>query len=668
MTYYLNNEQRDAASIKTLAPRTIQKEAIERIKETISNQNKILINMPCRTGKTFVTLYAAYKAGIKFAVVLCGKASAKESYKSDSTWKDSDGNFEGFNIVLTDNAQVKAFLNNPVLDDADRVLIEVTPQLLNINKDLVDKLAELMQAKKSVFIFDEAHFTEQTSKTKDIVQAITDDDTTIDGEVLDKFNVIPWVYLTASPDTQSLQNRFSVENGNYYEVTKEMEWALYQEDLKKPAEEREFNYVPVRNCLYVMKKLLDSVFNSAKSTKQDYTSLFTLPLSRRHAKKFVQKSLTTAIETINQGPDKDFMAEDTTAPYSRRGSNINMMIKVPVNSIKTNKTGKSIAENVEEIIRSVETEILEKFPEFTAINIKDVTQQNNVSQKDANEFFDSNLNSINIILTQQRLIEGATLYNLDAFLYYCGAGTLPKYKQESGRTLTPALNKRFGFIFFFDEDALANVKAILQAKINKLKGNKKHGPRKLSEDQAKKLTRINPTFVDDGNGEMKLLNYSQSLYSKTELEKTRIKQTLFDKEKLFAIPGLRDLIAGLLTKMTNNTTRAKVSNGNGSGNGNSGASITKKANKPIDTATPVEEIETEKFVNTLIYMYQDCIQYEVEVDNISAELKTEAIVNGLDARALDLLYSNDYTYQILMEIYEVLLADQTNINPEEHDQ
>lgn len=666
MTYYLNNEQRDITSIKTLIPRTIQKEAIERIKETINNQNKILINMPCRTGKTFVTLYSAYKAGVEFAVVLCGKASAKESYKSDSTWKNSAGQLEGFNIVLTDNTQVKTFLNKPVLNSADRVLIEVTPQLLNINKDLVDKLAALVQSKKSVFIFDEAHFTEQTEKTKAIVQTITDENTAIDNEVLDKFHIIPWVYLTASPDTQSLQNKFSVENDNYYEVTKEMEWALYQEDLKKPIEEREFNYVPVRNCLYVMKKLLDSVFNSAKSTKQDYTSLFTLPTARRYAKKFVLKSLLKAIEVINQGPDKEFMSEDTTAPYSRRGSNINMMIKVPVNSIKTNKTGKSIAENVEEIIRSVETEIIEKYPEFTAINIKDVTQQNNVSQKDANDFFDSNLNSINIILTQQRLIEGATLYNLDAFLYYCSAGTLPKYKQESGRTLTPALNKRFGFIFFFDEDALANVKAILQAKITKLKGNKKHGPRKLSEDQAKKLTRINPTFIDEGNGEMKLLNYSQSLYSKTELEKTRIKQTLFDKEKLFAIPGLRDLIAGLLTKMTNNTTRAKASKSDGSGKGN-GTSTPNKSTKPIDVATPVEEIETEKFVNTLIYMYQDCIQYEVEVDNLSTELRTEAIVNGLDARALDLLYNNDYTYQILMEIYEVLLTDQTNINPEEHE-
>jgi hypothetical protein len=390
-------------------------------------------------------------------------------------------------------------------------------------------------------------------------------------------------------------------------------------------------------------------------------------LARRSAKKFVLKSLTTAIETINNGPDTEFMSEDTTAPYSRRGSNINMMIKVPVNSIKTNKTGKSIAENVEEIIRSIETEVLEKYPEFTAINIKDITQQNNVSQKDANEFFDSNTDSINIILTQQRLIEGTTLYNLDAFLYYCGAGTLPKYKQESGRTLTPSLNKRFGFIFFFDEDALANVKTILQAKINKLKGNKKHGPRKLSEDQAKKLTRVNPTFIDDGNGEMKLLNYSQSLYSKTELEKTRTKQTLFDKEKLFAIPGLRDLIAGLLTKMTNNTTRVKNSAGASGSDNSTPATTRSKATKPIDAATPVEDIETEKFVNTLIYMYQDCIQYEVNVDELSVELKTESIVNGLDARALELLYNNDYTYQILMEIYEVLLTDQTNINPEEHE-
>jgi hypothetical protein len=622
--------------------------------------------MPCRTGKTFTTLYSAYHAGIELVIVLCGKASAKASYVSDSTWINKHGVVEGYNKVFVKNSAVKAFLENLTVQPGDKILVEVTPQLLNKNKSLVAKLANLAKTMKTLFTFDEAHFTEQTEKTKEMVKTITEDDA-VTAEDLQDFTAIPWVYLTASPDTQSLMNVFSVDNNNYYELTKEREWELYLEDLKKPVEEREFNYVPVRNCLYVMKKLLDSVFNSAKSTKQDYTSLFTLPLARRSAKKFVLKSLTTAIETINNGPDTEFMSEDTTAPYSRRGSNINMMIKVPVNSIKTNKTGKSIAENVEEIIRSIETEVLEKYPEFTAINIKDVTQQNNVSQKDANEFFDSNADSINIILTQQRLIEGTTLYNLDAFLYYCGAGTLPKYKQESGRTLTPSLNKRFGFIFFFDEDALANVKTILQAKINKLKGNKKHGPRKLSEDQAKKLTRVNPTFIDDGNGEMKLLNYSQSLYSKTELEKTRTKQTLFDKEKLFAIPGLRDLIAGLLTKMTNNTTRVKNSAGASGSDNSTPATTRSKATKPIDAATPVEDIETEKFVNTLIYMYQDCIQYEVNVDELSVELKTESIVNGLDARALELLYNNDYTYQILMEIYEVLLTDQTNINPEEHE-
>ena len=104
---------------------------------------------------------------------------------------------------------------------------------------------------------------------------------------------------------------------------------------------------------------------------------------------------------------------------------------------------------------------------------------------------------------------------------FCNSGSLPKYKQESGRTLTPSDNKRFGFIFFFDEDALANVKAILRARLNQIKGTKKHGPRKLTDEQAKRMTRINPAFIVSGNDEMKLVDYGQSLLTKSDLEKTR---------------------------------------------------------------------------------------------------------------------------------------------------
>jgi hypothetical protein len=250
-------------------------------------------------------------------------------------------------------------------------------------------------------------------------------------------------------------------------------------------------------------------------------------------------------------------------------------------------------------------------------------------------------------------------------LYYCNSGSLPKYKQESGRTLTPSANKRFGFIFFFDEDALANVKAILRAKLNKIKGNKKHGPRKLTDEQAKRMTRINPAFIIGSNDEMKLVDYSQSLLTKTDLEKTRVKNDLFDTCRLLAIPGLKDLIISLLSKMSNNTTRATKK-----GTGSSGVDVTNRApskvagSKALDPTTPIDQIETEKFVNTIIYMYQDCIQNDVTVDSLSMDLQVESEVNGLSAKALELLYNNEYTYDVMMEIYDVLKNDQDTINSE----
>ena len=674
MTCYLNNLERN--NIKVMAPRKIQQEAIEHIIDTVLRRGRKLINMPCRTGKTFTTIYSLNKAGIDLIIVLCGKASAKTSYETDSTWIDpKTGKIDGYNRVIVNNKAIKNFFETFVINAGDKLLIEVTPQLLNKHPEFVEKLAELAQTMNAVFVFDEAHFTEQTAKTKDMVATITDssDEDILTEETLKDFKTIPWIYLTASPDTQSLQKVFSTENENYYEVTKEMEIELYQQDLLRPVEEREFNYVPVRNCLYVMNHIMDSIFDSSHSAKQDFTSLFTLPLSRPNAEEFVLKSLTKAITIIKQGPGVDFMKDDFAGPtYTRRGSNINLMIKVAVNSKKTNKSDKSVAEHVADCINEVKDELLETFSEFSGLNILDATQTNNISQDQANKFFDSNPYTINIILTQQRLIEGTTLYNLDGFLYYCTAGTLVKYKQESGRTLTPSTNKTFGFIFFFDETALANVREILLNKLNNLKKKKKHGPRRLTADQAAKFTRINPAFIEDGNEDLKLIDYSKSLLTKSDIEKKRVKENLFNKERLLQ-PDIFELIKSLLTKCSGNTTKTiktKVTSETSEADSSSkSASTSSKSSKKksISPDTKPEEIEIEKLVNTIMYMYQDCVQNDIDADQISDNLITEAEINNLPTAVLTKFYEDEDLYFIMMDIYAAMSEDQGTINPEDND-
>ena len=185
----------------------------------------------------------------------------------------------------------------------------------------------------------------------------------------------------------------------------------------------------------------------------------------------------------------------------------------------------------------------------------------------------------------------------------------------------------------------------------------------FTDEQTKRMTRINPAFIVDGNDEMKLVDYSQSLYTKSDLENTRVKRNLFDREQLFAIPGLKNLVANLLTKMKGNTT-TKKSNNTSNGNNNNSNNTNGKKQKALDPTTPIDEIEIEAFVNAIIYIYQCCIQNEVDVNIISANLKNIAKLNSLDPQALDLLYNNDYAYSIMMEIYEVLFNDQETINPE----
>lgn len=667
MKYYLNGKERAKETLKVMSPRKIQEGAICRISNVIDTQKKLLINMPCRSGKTYTAMYPTYNKGVELVIVLCGKRSAKSGYETDSTWINAQtGEIEGFNKVFVDNTAVKDILTDPSsLVKGDRIVIEVTPQLLNRHPEFVQQLSILAKTFKTVFLFDEAHFAEQTDKTQAIISTIVENDNETENEekslnaeitemLKSSFNAIPWIYLTASPDTQSLRTIFSVDNNNYYELTKEDEIDLF---ISNPAD---FNYKPVINTLFIMDRLLDSVFDSKKAQRQDYTSLFTQRTARKYAQKFVLLSLTKSLEIINKGPADTYMQElyfDKTYKYAARAQNVNLLIKVPVNNSKTNKSGKTVAQNVKDLIEAVEADILNAFPAYTSIEILDATLTNQTSQEQANRFFASHPTSINIILTQQRLIEGTTLPELDGFLYYCTSKSLVKYKQESGRTLTPADNKRFGYIFFFDEDGLANVKALLQAKINKYK-KKKHGPKKLTTEEANRLTRILPAFLV-GDNEMKQIDYSRSLYTKSELESKRTSNTLFDKEILFSIAGLKELIWELLGKDTRNTTkRTNLNQGNGQGCGNG------MPHKPkITPDTPNTEITIEKFVSALIYSYQDCIQNNVPVENLSDPLRTVFDMNSVKPEALELLYNNDYTKEVLVgTIYQTLVDDQDEIN------
>jgi len=673
-TFYLNGKDRN--SIKGLAkpqfrkPRTIQVEAIERITDTINRVDRLLVNMPCRTGKTYTLLYAAEQAAANLVIVLCGKASAKSSYKTDSAWLDENGNLVGFNKVFTENDAIKEFLNNPKIALADKILIELTPQLLNCNPELTNKLASLVSGRKAVFAFDEAHFAEQTKKTTDIVNTLTTD---IDAEddaadatgIAEKFNTVPRIFLTASPDTESLQKKFSFDQGNYYELTKEREWELYQEDLTKPVEDREFNYVPVRGCLYVMDQMLDSVFDADKGAVQDYVNLFTKPIAKSAAQKFLKKALRLVVQTINIGPDQSFMKDEAEA-YTRRGTNINLMVKCPVNPAHYQEDGlEPVSKKLAQYITDIETEILTQYPEFTEINILDVTLTNNTSQEQANAFFDEHPTGINIILTQQRLIEGTTLPNLDGFLYFCISGSLAKYKQESGRVLTPVAGKRFGFVFFFDEQGLSKARSIISAKQKSTNKKKKKLGRRLSADVAKKLTRVNPAFVVSDKG-FKLVDYSQSLHTKDSLERAKTNNTLFDKQLVLGNTRLKELIQHLLGKATNNTAKRKATTGGSSGAGSSGNSTTAKKNtkNTVTSTTPISEITLEKFVQYLMYLYQDCIQLEIDAEELSEYVLAIAVKNDIPTEAITILYDDDDLYDTLMEIYEVLSRDQSTINPE----
>lgn len=690
MNYVLNGEQRNLRAynketnkggLKYIKPRKIQIEGIQRIKSTIANCGKILVNMPCRSGKTFTTLYSCYQEGVELVIVLCGKRSAKASYLSDSVWLNPETNqVEGFPIVATEK-----FYVNQVLKDTDyikrlvgikssvldlRIVLEITPQLLNKNPELVLRLRDLANSKKTAFVFDEAHFAEQTQKSQNIISNMvgenSDDEVNYD-QITETFESnIPYIYLTASPDTESLQNNFLKNGAEEYELTKEQEWDLYLEDLKKPVEEREFTYVPVRNCLYISNDLLDLIFNAKKSKIQDFVGLFTLPVAVEPAKKFVMKSLVESVKAIVEGPSYEYLqGEDSLVSnqYVRRGSNVNLMIKLPK---KAKHQEANIGQKVTDLINSVKQEILAAFNGlFNDIHILDVTGNNNCSQDEANEHFDKveHSNSINIILTKKRLIEGTTLDNLDGFVFWANENSLCALKQQIGRTLTPSAGKRFGFIFFFDETSLSTVRMLLQKKAGKLP--KGQGLKKLSEDDKKRITRILPTFISKNDEPFKLLDCEDLIYEKTLLERARQKEGLFDKDILFAIPGLKDLLAkaGLLGTLKVSVPTTKGSNS--SQRNNSGKSLgNKTCSGKVTENTPNEEIKLEALVTKIMYIHQDCILNDFDVNEINRDLELVCLTHDFPINALRLMYSNNEIKDVIEHVYTVVQKNMQKQNPE----
>jgi hypothetical protein len=66
-------------------------------------------------------------------------------------------------------------------------------------------------------------------------------------------------------------------------------------------------------------------------------------------------------------------------------------------------------------------------------------------------------------------------------------------------------------------------------------------------------------------------------------------------------------------------------------------------------------------------MYQDCVQNDINADQISDNLITEAEINNLPTAVLEKFYEDEDLYFIMMDIYAAMSEDQGTINPEDID-
>jgi hypothetical protein len=196
------------AALNSYGMREEQSAAVKQAYEYFSSGkgNVFLFNAIMRYGKCFASYQLAKKLGAEKVLVLTYKPSVKDSWASDLDHVD----FDGYKYFDAKNFSK----NDPIAIPADKkgILFSSFQDIIgkNINGDVKDKWAEMIEARFDLVIIDEVHFGFSSQKAQ---------------ELISKLNYAYRLDLSGTP--------INLLNSGFYDEDQVFNWTYIDEQKKK---------------------------------------------------------------------------------------------------------------------------------------------------------------------------------------------------------------------------------------------------------------------------------------------------------------------------------------------------------------------------------------------------------------------------------------------------
>ena len=394
---------RDRCGEQPLVPRTYQANMINSAISILNKNNRVLLNISTRAGKSYISLKICKELGAKNILIFTPFPKAEDSFKQLG---ECNIEFSGYKYIHLDAETDKSSL-------CDKNIIFCSYQFYNDSKQIVkDTISSLYF---DVVILDECHHTSDSQRTFNILNNI-------------KYNKL--VYMSGTPFNDIYSGYFNKDEVVTFDFVDFIKYAkVHTDEISLP----KLYVKTIDNLLFLQSKMctLDKdIFTKADAF--DYSVIFSNEI---HAESFF-KWLLQPVET------QDYIIN-----------------KPRWFDLNNQKHIIAFFNNNDEV--AIAKKALDRVWPYGSNSVVQIS-----GDEADKEFCDSDEQKINnlfngnehtLILTCNKLTTGVTLPKLDTVWYFKNSSSSEQFIQILFRTMTPCKGKDEVSMFCFDTEATLKV-------------------------------------------------------------------------------------------------------------------------------------------------------------------------------------------------------------------
>ena len=396
---------RDRCGEQPLVPRTYQANMINSAISILNKNNRVLLNISTRAGKSYISLKICKELGAKNILIFTPFPKAEDSFRQLG---ECNIEFSGYKYI-----HLKAKTDKSLL--CDKNIIFCSYQFYNESKKIVkDTLSSLYF---DVVILDECHHTSDSQRTINILNNI-------------KYNKL--VYMSGTPFNDIYSGYFNKDEVVTFDFVDFIKYAkVHTDEISLP----KLYVKTIDNLLFLQSKMstLDKdIFTKADAF--DYSVIFSNEI---HAESFF-KWLFQPVETQDYIIDKPRWFDLNNQKHIIAFFNTNKEVEIAKKALDR----------------------VWPYGSNTVVQISgdEADKELCVSdeqEKQINKLFDNNEHTL--ILTCNKLTTGVTLPKLDTVWYFKNSSSAEQFIQILFRTMTSCKGKDEVSMFCFDTEATLKV-------------------------------------------------------------------------------------------------------------------------------------------------------------------------------------------------------------------